>query len=142
MVIKILKASEQQFLFLQACKLHQTQNLERLIDEKLGANFNLMEAEKVVKIALLCTNASPSLRPTMSEVVNMLEGEAVIPDLIPEPSAYNEDLRFKALRDFHKHLSESKNQHSMTEQTFSSTSGGNYTYTSYIEDRGLVDNSN
>lgn len=32
----------------------------------------------MIKIALLCTNKSPALRPTMSEVVNMLEGRIKI----------------------------------------------------------------
>lgn len=129
---------------MQACQLHKTQNLVKLVDERLGPDVNIMEAEMMVKVALLCTNVSPSLRPTMSEVVNMLEGQAIIPDVIPEPSA-NEDIRFKGLRDFHQQrskqsLSESQTQHSMTVPPFSSTSGGN-TYTSYIEDRSLVDNN-
>lgn len=32
----------------------------------------------MIKIALLCTNKSPALRPTMSEVVNMLDGRTKI----------------------------------------------------------------
>ena len=117
----------------------------KLIDESLGPDVNISEAEMVIKAALLCTNASPSLRPTMSEVVNMLEGHAAIPDMVPDPSSYNEDLRFKALRDFHQHrpkqsLSVSQTQHSVTAHTFTSTSGDN-TYTSYIEDHSLVHKS-
>ncbi|KAF8030992.1 hypothetical protein BT93_D0242 [Corymbia citriodora subsp. variegata] len=57
----------------------------------------------VIKVVLLCTSASPSQRPTMSEVVNMLEGRATISDSIPEPGKYSEDLRFKALRDLCQH---------------------------------------
>uniref|UniRef100_A0A2P2MSW5 LRR-RLK n=1 Tax=Rhizophora mucronata TaxID=61149 RepID=A0A2P2MSW5_RHIMU len=53
----------------------------------------------MVKVGLLCTNASPTLRPTMSEVVSMLEGRMDIPDMVPEPSTYSDDLRFKAMRD-------------------------------------------
>ncbi|TKY71896.1 LRR receptor serine/threonine-protein kinase RFK1 [Spatholobus suberectus] len=129
----------------KACNLNQTQNLVGLIDERLGPDLNKTEVEKVVKVALLCTNASPSLRPTMSEVVNMLEGHTDIPDAIPEPSTYNDDLRFKALRDLHQHrskqsLSGNQSQSSMT-HTLSSTSGGNTHTTSYIEDHSSVDNS-
>lgn len=125
-----------------ACQLNQTKNLVGLIDERLGPNLNKTEIEKLVKVALLCTNASPSLRPTMSEVVNMLEGQADIPDAIPEPSTYNEDLRFKALRDLHQYrskqsLSGNQSQDSMT-HTFSSASGGNIHTTSYIEDHSSV----
>ncbi|KAM7500588.1 hypothetical protein LguiA_025002 [Lonicera macranthoides] len=85
-----------------ACNLQKGGNLEELLDERLGSKVNKEEAEKMVKIALLCTNASPSLRPIMSEVVNMLEGKISIPEIIPEPSTYTEDLRFKAMRDFHR----------------------------------------
>ncbi|XP_038894458.1 probable LRR receptor-like serine/threonine-protein kinase RFK1 isoform X2 [Benincasa hispida] len=116
-----------------ACHLQQSGNLMEMVDEKLRSEINRKEAENMVKIALLCTNASPSVRPVMSEVVNMLEGRMAIPDLIPEPSCYNEDLRFKAMRDMRKQqqqsqsLSESQTQNS-TMQTFesSSTSGNEF----------------
>ncbi|XP_071721936.1 probable LRR receptor-like serine/threonine-protein kinase RFK1 [Rutidosis leptorrhynchoides] len=86
-----------------ACHLQQIGNLMRLVDEKLKAEVNEEEAKIVVKVALLCTNASPSLRPTMSEVVNMLEGKMAIPDVLLESSTCCEDLRFKAMRDLRKH---------------------------------------
>ena len=74
-----------------------------LVDQKLGSEFNKKEAERMIKVALLCTNASPSLRPNMSEAVSMLEGITTIPDAIPEAGSYSEDLRFKAIREYHKH---------------------------------------
>ncbi|CAJ1962039.1 unnamed protein product [Sphenostylis stenocarpa] len=112
-----------------ACQLNQAKNLLGLVDERLGPDLNETEVEKVVRIALLCTNASLSLRPTMSEVVNMLEGQLDIPDAIPEPSTYSEDLRFKALRDLQQHrskqsLSPNQSQNSST-HIFSSASPGN-----------------
>lgn len=70
-----------------------------LIDEKLGSEFNKEEAERMIKVAFLCTDASPSIRPTMAEVVSMLEGTSTIPEMIPEASSYSKDLRFKAIRD-------------------------------------------
>ena len=107
-----------------------------LVDEKLRSEIDGKQAENMVKIALLCTNASPSVRPAMSEVVNMLEGRMGIPELIPEPSSYNEDLRFKAMRDMRKQqqnqsLSGSQTQNSTqnsTMRTFgsSSTSGNEF----------------
>jgi hypothetical protein len=45
-----------------------------LVDPKLGSEFNKEEAIRMIKVALLCTNPSPALRPTMSAVVSMLEG--------------------------------------------------------------------
>ncbi|KAL3739799.1 hypothetical protein ACJRO7_021118 [Eucalyptus globulus] len=110
-----------------ACRLQQTGNLMRLVDQKLETEVNEEEAKIMVKVALLCTNASPSLRPTMSEVVNMLEGKMAIPDVIPEPSTYYEDLRFKAMRDLpehgqHQRYTERHTQNSMTINTLRSSS--------------------
>jgi hypothetical protein len=117
-------------LILQACQLQQAGNLMKLIDESLGSEMNVKEAEIMVKVALLCTNASASLRPTMSEVVSMLEGRTTVPDMIPEPSTYSDDLRFKAMRDLRRQrdshsLSRSQTQNSTTVHTFcSSTTSG------------------
>lgn len=96
---------------LQACKLQQTKNFEELIDPRLGSEVNMDDAERMVKVALMCTNASPSLRPIMSEVVAMLEERQDIPDTIPEANTYSNDLRFKAMRDFHRDQN-SRNSHS------------------------------
>lgn len=103
---------------LQAYRLQQTENLMKLVDESLGSKVNPTEAQNMLKVALLCTNTSPSLRPTMSEVVNMLEGRISIPDVDPETSVFREDLRFKAMRDIRQH----KENHSLsTSQTDNST---------------------
>jgi len=87
---------------LQACHLQSTENLIELVDERLGSEVKPNEAIILMKVALLCTDVSPSLRPTMSEVVNMLEGRASIPDAIPQPSDFSEDLRFKSMRDIYQ----------------------------------------
>ncbi|XP_054801798.1 probable LRR receptor-like serine/threonine-protein kinase RFK1 isoform X2 [Prosopis cineraria] len=106
-----------------ACRLEQSGKLMELVDERMGSNVNEREAEEVLKVALLCTNASPSLRPTMSEVVSMLEGQMDIPDVVPEPGACNEDLRFKALRDLdqwsRRSLNGNQTQSSVSVHTFS-----------------------
>ncbi|KAE8715015.1 putative LRR receptor-like serine/threonine-protein kinase RFK1 [Hibiscus syriacus] len=82
-----------------ACHVRKSGNVTALLDERLRSEVKNEEVELMVKVALLCTNASASLRPTMSEVVNMLEGRTSVPDLLPEPGSYTEDLRFKAMRD-------------------------------------------
>ncbi|KAG8634591.1 probable LRR receptor-like serine/threonine-protein kinase RFK1 isoform X2 [Manihot esculenta] len=108
-----------------ACHLQQSGDLMKLVDETLKSEVNQEEAETTVKIALLCTNASPTNRPTMSEVVNMLEGRMAIPDTVPEPSSYTEDLRFKAMRDLRQHsqsLSGSQPLNSTTAHTLGSSS--------------------
>ncbi|CAL8147439.1 unnamed protein product [Prunus armeniaca] len=108
-----------------ACHLQQTGNLKELVDERLGYEVNGQEAEVMVKVGLLCTNASPSLRPTMSEVVSMLEGRTPVPDVaIPEASTH---LMFKAMRDVHdqsqkQSLGGSQSQNATTKITFCSSS--------------------
>ena len=59
-----------------------------IVDPKLQSEFNKEEAERMIKAALLCTNASPSIRPAMSEVVSMLEGQTSIPEVTSDPSIY------------------------------------------------------
>jgi hypothetical protein len=44
-----------------------------LVDPKLGSEFNKEEAIRMIKVALLCTNPSPALRPTMSAVVSVTQ---------------------------------------------------------------------
>ncbi|KAJ0597544.1 putative protein kinase RLK-Pelle-DLSV family [Helianthus annuus] len=87
-----------------ACRLETSKQYKELFDERLESTINNEEAETVVKVALLCTNGSPSMRPTMSEVVNMLDGKTCVPEIVPQPSGYSEDLRFKAMRDFRREM--------------------------------------
>ncbi|KAG4195775.1 hypothetical protein ERO13_A06G127800v2 [Gossypium hirsutum] len=102
-----------------ACHLQQSGNFIALLDERLRSEVKKEEVQLMVKVALFCTNASASLRPTMSEVVNMLEGRMRVPDSIPEPSSFTEALRFKAMRD----LQQQKEDHSSSRsQTQNSTS--------------------
>ncbi|KAK6797305.1 hypothetical protein RDI58_005007 [Solanum bulbocastanum] len=96
-----------------ACHLLQNGKIEELIDDKLGSQFSKVEAERVIKVALLCTSATPSVRPVMSEAVGMLEGKRDAPDSIPETSMYTDDLRFQALKDFQQ---ERQNQSASSNQ--------------------------
>ncbi|KAH7860200.1 hypothetical protein Vadar_010547 [Vaccinium darrowii] len=82
-----------------ALVLRQKGRLMDLVDPKLGSNLNKEEAMRMIKVALLCTNASPALRPTMSTVVSMLEGKLGIQELVIDPRIYGDDFRFVALRD-------------------------------------------
>ncbi|KAH6791889.1 NSP-interacting kinase 1 [Perilla frutescens var. hirtella] len=58
-------------------KLHQEKKLEELVDKDLKNNYDRIELEEIVKVALLCTQYLPGLRPKMSEVVRMLEGDGL-----------------------------------------------------------------
>ncbi|XP_073148734.1 protein NSP-INTERACTING KINASE 1-like [Henckelia pumila] len=58
-------------------KLHQEKKLDTLVDKDLKNNYDRIELEEMVKVALLCTQYLPGLRPKMSEVVRMLEGDGL-----------------------------------------------------------------
>ncbi|XP_057797648.1 probable LRR receptor-like serine/threonine-protein kinase RFK1 isoform X2 [Salvia miltiorrhiza] len=82
-----------------ACHLQESKHIDELIDERLGSRVDRKEVERVVKVALLCTNATPSVRPTMSEAVRMMEGSLAIPDTVAEGST---ESRMKAMNNFRK----------------------------------------
>ncbi|XP_068641033.1 protein NSP-INTERACTING KINASE 3-like isoform X1 [Aristolochia californica] len=58
-------------------KLHQENKLHVMVDKDLKNNYNRVELEEMVQVALLCTQFHPSHRPKMSEVVRMLEGDGL-----------------------------------------------------------------
>ncbi|KAM6552391.1 hypothetical protein CsatB_002199 [Cannabis sativa] len=82
----------------------QKGNLMGVVDSKLESEFNHEEVFRMIKVALLCTNPSPALRPTMSAVVSMLEGRTLVHELIMDPSVYGDQSRFKALTEYIDHL--------------------------------------
>lgn len=61
----------------QVKKLHQESKLEALVDRDLKTNYDRVELEEMVQVALLCTQFLPAQRPKMSEVVRMLEGDGL-----------------------------------------------------------------
>lgn len=93
--------SEENYVCLldKALVLQQKGGLHELVDSGLASNYNSEEAIRMIKIALLCTNPSPALRPNMSAVVSMLEGQTSVHELYVNPSIYGDELKFKALRD-------------------------------------------
>ncbi|XVE49588.1 hypothetical protein DITRI_Ditri01bG0093900 [Diplodiscus trichospermus] len=57
--------------------LLKEKRLETLVDSDLQGNYIEEEVEKLIQVALLCTQGSPMERPKMSEVVRMLEGDGL-----------------------------------------------------------------
>ncbi|KAL5577026.1 hypothetical protein UlMin_018725 [Ulmus minor] len=95
--------------------LQKRKNLLEIVDPNLGNEFNKKEAEKIIKVALLCTNASAALRPTMSEVVSFLEGEGtLVEEVLSDPGIYGDDLesdvRFKSLRNYYQQIQKKNNE--------------------------------
>lgn len=58
-------------------KIHQEKKIDILVDKDLKSNYDRIELEEIVKVAMLCTQFLPGHRPKMSEVVRMLEGDGL-----------------------------------------------------------------
>lgn len=80
----------------KAYVLQEQGNLLELVDPNLGANYSKKEAKRMLNLALLCTNPSPSLRPSMSSAVSMLEGKIPVQAPLVKRSSTNDEMRFKA----------------------------------------------
>ncbi|TXG47715.1 hypothetical protein EZV62_027009 [Acer yangbiense] len=52
----------------EAFNLQQKGNLMEIVEPMLEDKFDMEEAEKMIRVAVPCFNADPTLRPTMSEV--------------------------------------------------------------------------
>jgi hypothetical protein len=50
--------------------------IAEIIDDSLGRNYSETEVLKCINIGLLCLQQNPVDRPTMSDVVVMLNGDA------------------------------------------------------------------
>ncbi|KAJ0836735.1 putative non-specific serine/threonine protein kinase [Helianthus annuus] len=82
----------------KAVVLKEKGNLMDLVDPRLGSDFNKIEAVRMMEVAILCTNQSPALRPTMSEVVNMLEGRTILKESDVKLATSEDDFGLQAVR--------------------------------------------
>ncbi|XP_052177422.1 probable leucine-rich repeat receptor-like serine/threonine-protein kinase At3g14840 [Diospyros lotus] len=82
--------------------------LMELVDPKLGSAFNRDEAMVMINVALLCTNATASVRPAMSSVVSMLEGRTVVKEPLSDGTESHDQVKFKGKMDEWKHIQETK----------------------------------
>ncbi|XP_061338168.1 probable LRR receptor-like serine/threonine-protein kinase At1g53420 [Gastrolobium bilobum] len=88
--------------------LEEKGNLMELVDKRLVSDFNEEEVMMIVKVALLCTNATSNLRPTMSSVLSILEGITVVPEFVSHQSEVMDEMRLEALRNFYSKMEENK----------------------------------
>ncbi|CAI0450450.1 unnamed protein product [Linum tenue] len=83
---------EKMYLLEWAWYLHENNREVELADSRLS-EFDEEELKRFVGIALLCTQASPSLRPSMSRVVAMLSGDIEVSTVTSRPG-YLTDWRY------------------------------------------------
>ncbi|KAK4341749.1 hypothetical protein RND71_037565 [Anisodus tanguticus] len=81
------------YLLEWAWQLHENKCETELVDANLP-EFDVDEVKKVTRIALLCTQTSPALRPSMSRVIAMLTGDAGVATVTSKPG-YLTDWKFK-----------------------------------------------
>ncbi|PRQ38034.1 putative protein kinase RLK-Pelle-DLSV family [Rosa chinensis] len=81
---------ETEFLLDTACDLQRKGKLVDLVDKTLSNKYDAKQAIIILNLAVKCINISPTLRPTMSEVVSVLVGDKKIEDICS--SALIEDI--------------------------------------------------
>ncbi|KAF3969431.1 hypothetical protein CMV_006779 [Castanea mollissima] len=84
---------EKIYLLEWAWTLHENNQSLKLVDPTLS-EFDENEAARVIAVSLLCTQASPNMRPQMSRVVAMLAGDIEVGIVTSKPS-YLTDWNFK-----------------------------------------------
>ncbi|KAK7848792.1 putative lrr receptor-like serine/threonine-protein kinase, partial [Quercus suber] len=75
---------EKIYLLEWAWQLHENNRDVDLVDTKLS-QFNDKEVKRLIGVSLLCTQASPTLRPSMSRVVAMLSGDIEVSIVTSRP---------------------------------------------------------
>lgn len=103
----------------QALSLHQKGDILEVVDPILEGHFDRKEAVRMINVALVCTNSSPALRPTMSEALKMLEGVTELTQVMSDPGLYGDDWNLLKMRDVDTHGSSSTS--GVTDQTRTTT---------------------
>ncbi|KAI7996833.1 L-type lectin-domain containing receptor kinase V.9 [Camellia lanceoleosa] len=83
MIIRALSNLRKEFVeVLEDWEVHG--NILEAIDQSLGTEYVIEEAELVLKLGLLCSHAVAAARSSMSDVMKYLEGEAQLPGNLSE----------------------------------------------------------
>ncbi|KAL7590818.1 hypothetical protein Lser_V15G35420 [Lactuca serriola] len=91
---------ERIYLLEWAWNLHEANRELELVDEELS-EFDENEVKRVIRVALLCTQTSPTYRPSMSRVVAMISGDVEASGEITRPEyltgfKFNDATTFKS----------------------------------------------
>ncbi|KAF4349725.1 hypothetical protein F8388_024447 [Cannabis sativa] len=87
------EGNESIYLLERVWNLHENYQSLELVDPSL-AEFDEKEAIRIIRVALLCTQGSPLIRPSMSRVIGMLIGDSEIENARSKPS-YLTDMDYK-----------------------------------------------
>ncbi|XP_062212548.1 L-type lectin-domain containing receptor kinase SIT2-like [Phragmites australis] len=67
----------------------QKESLTEVVDAKLQGKFDADEAILALKLGLLCSHPLPSVRPSMRQVMQYLEGDMPFPELTPSHLSFS-----------------------------------------------------
>ncbi|KAF4362491.1 hypothetical protein F8388_019774 [Cannabis sativa] len=87
------EGNESIYLLERVWNLHENNQSLELVDPSL-VEFDAKEAIRIIRVALLCTQGSPLIRPSMSRVIGMLTGDSEIENARSKPS-YLTDMDYK-----------------------------------------------
>ncbi|KAK3036923.1 hypothetical protein RJ639_030888 [Escallonia herrerae] len=59
--------------------------LADLVDKDLSSCYDFTQAMRILNLAMMCTSQTPTLRPTMSEVVSVLQDEKTVEQVFVAP---------------------------------------------------------
>ncbi|XP_059077443.1 cysteine-rich receptor-like protein kinase 42 isoform X2 [Cryptomeria japonica] len=67
-------------------QLYESEQILEMVDPKLKGEYPQEQMVRVIRIALLCVKASPSQRPSMTQIVSMLTSNSEITDQPTKPA--------------------------------------------------------
>ncbi|CAL5405972.1 unnamed protein product [Camellia sinensis] len=114
-----------------ALVLKQKGNLMELVDPRLGSDFNKKEVVAMIDVALLCTNVSPAVRPSMSSVLGMLESRTVTEELVSDSMVSSDKMEPKEMM---IELQQSRETNSNDNQIRSMSNDGPWTVSTSVDD--------
>jgi len=77
---------QQQYLLSWVWELHEENQALELIDPEVKHTCDKKQAILLMRVALLCTQDAPNLRPTMSRIIGMLTRETPVTEVPMKPS--------------------------------------------------------
>ncbi|KAL0328650.1 UNVERIFIED_CONTAM: putative LRR receptor-like serine/threonine-protein kinase [Sesamum calycinum] len=108
--------------------LHKDNRDMELVDPTLH-QYDANAVQRVISVALLCTQASPASRPPMSRVVAMLSGDIEVPSVTSKPG-YLTDWNFSDMTTFMMSATEDAST-SKSNTSYMNSKGGTTTTTDY-----------
>ncbi|XP_045800994.1 probable leucine-rich repeat receptor-like serine/threonine-protein kinase At3g14840 isoform X3 [Trifolium pratense] len=112
----LYRSKEEAFYLLDwAHLLKERGDIMELVDRRLGSDFRKKEVTVMINVALLCTNATSNLRPSMSSVVSMLEGRTVVPEFVSDSSEVMDENKVEVMRQYYYEMEENTTSTSQTQ---------------------------